>query len=277
MNKLAYHFCAAALTLGLCGCEPAEENAGNAAAPAGTIDSSPAVQGVPEAPPLAPAEPAEPPPAYFALRPADNNWPSGMEGQPLSANLSAGNFYVILDGSGSMAGTECAQGKSKMEVAKQAVARFIEQIPAAANIGLFAFDQAGVSERVPLGANNRDSLDTHIKHLNPGGGTPLATAITYGYHALNKQAASQLGYGEYHLVVVTDGIASPNEDPSQIVQTALEQSPVMLHTVGFCINEQHPLNQPGLVGYTAANSPAELLQGLQGVLAEAQDFSADNF
>jgi hypothetical protein len=57
----------------------------------------------------------------------------------------------------------------------------------------------------------------------------------------------------------------------------LEQSPVMLHTVGFCIDERHSLNQPGLVSYTAANSPEELLQGLQGVLAEAQDFTPDKF
>ncbi|MGR8933392.1 MAG: vWA domain-containing protein [Gammaproteobacteria bacterium] len=281
MNQSARLF-AAALLLVLSGCESGSES-GNEAVPAVTPPTQPP-SATEQAPPPALAEqpevpemPAAPSDPYFALRPIDNSWPSGANDQTLAADLLAANFYLILDGSGSMAGSQCARGKSKMSVAKQAVSRFVEQIPAGANLGLFVFDQAGVSERVALQGNNRQALFDQIKRIQPGGDTPLATAITQGYIALTKQAVSQLGYGEYHLVVVTDGIASPGEDPAQIVQTLLEQSPVMLHTVGFCIDEQHALNQPGKVGYVAANSPEELLQGLQGVLAEAQNFSPDKF
>lgn len=279
MNKLAY-LLAAVLFLAVGGCEPGGESGGDGnAPPAATPTAAPETTASPaiSEQPAVLEKPAEPSDPYFSLRPADNSWPSGASEQPLAADLLAGNFYLILDGSGSMAGMQCGQGKSKMTVAKRAVSRFIEQIPASANLGLFVFDQAGVSERVALGGNNREQLFEQIKRINPGGDTPLATAITQGYVALTKQAVSQLGYGEYHLVVVTDGIASPNEDPAQIVQTLLEQSPVMLHTVGFCIDEHHALNQPGKVSYAAANSPEELLQGLQGVLAEAQDFNPDKF
>lgn len=279
MNKFATMLIAAVFVSTVSGCEQTGEGGDSGKAlpeqpppvPESTeIPVEPAVSAVPEIP-------AIPPDPYFSRRPTDNSWPSGANDQPLAADLSANNFYLILDGSGSMAGTDCAQGKSKMSVAKRAVSRFVEQIPAAANLGLFVFDESGISERVALSGNSRPEIIRHIKRIDPGGETPLRTAITQGYAALTKQAASQLGYGEYHLVVVTDGIASDNEDPAQIVQALLEQSPVMLHTVGFCIDEQHSLNQPGLVSYTTANSPEELLQGLQGVLAEAQDFNPDKF
>jgi Ca-activated chloride channel family protein len=52
---------------------------------------------------------------------------------------------------------------------------------------------------------------------------------------------------------------------------------VVVHTVGFCIDEDHVLNQPGRTYYTAASNPDELRQGLQAVLAEAPNFDATKF
>jgi hypothetical protein len=95
---------------------------------------------------------------------------------------------------------------------------------------------------------------------------------------LTDQARSQLGYGEYHLVVVTDGEPDPDsEDPTPVVEEILEQSPVVLHTVGFCIDDDHVLNQRGRTFYAAATNPRELREGLQAVLAEADTFDATQF
>lgn len=215
---------------------------------------------------------------YYALRPTDDRWPPNIGGQVnLSKHLLSSNYYIVLDGSGSMASDECAEGSSKMEVAKAAISQFAQQIPTDANLGLFSFDNAGVSQRVELANNNREQFFNQVTAILPNGDTPLKTALSYGYQQLQNQAASQLGYGEYHLVVVTDGIATDNESPDQIVQTILQESPVVIHSIGFCIDEQHSLNQPGMTSYTAASNAEELQRGLQAVLAESSDFNSDSF
>jgi uncharacterized protein YegL len=221
-----------------------------------------------------PTEPASP---FYALRPTVDDWPTFTEQSTLSEHLLISNYYIVLDGSGSMDGSNCAGESTKMKVAKVAVNQFAQQIPADANLALYAFDAVGGSQRVALAKNNRELFFNQIKVIRPSGTTPLSTALDYAYRQLQKQAATQLGYGEYHLVVVTDGIATANEVPDLIIQTILQNSPVVIHSIGFCIGEEHSLNQPGLTFYTAASNAEELQRGLQAVLAESTDFSRDNF
>lgn len=213
----------------------------------------------------------------YALKATDNTWPA-LEGvDSLAGNLLAHNFYIVFDGSGSMGGTQCTDGRSKMDEAKAAVSQFLGRIPAEANVGLFLFDMEGISERAPLGRNSRADLVNIINNSRAGGGTPLSAAIEQGYQALTAQARRQLGYGQYNLVVVTDGEASPGFDPAAAVGRVLEKSPVTLHTIGFCIGSDHSLNQPGRTYYKAANDPQSLAQGLSDVLAEVPDFSVSRF
>ncbi|MCK5898179.1 MAG: VWA domain-containing protein [Methylococcales bacterium] len=214
----------------------------------------------------------------YGQRPLENSWPPTSENEKIvSDDLLTANYYIILDGSGSMEGSQCAEGSSKMAVAKTAITQFSQKIPAEANVALYSFDGRGRGELFSLSSENKVLFYTKIKEIVPGGGTPLATAIKDGYRLLTKQATQQLGYGEYHLVIVTDGIASSNEDPGQILRTILTQSPVMIHSIGFCLDGDHALNQTGLTTYTAAGNAEELKQGLQAVLSEAPDFSPNEF
>ncbi len=196
---------------------------------------------------------------------------------PIAPNLLALNYYVVLDGSGSMEADDCANGKSKSSVSKDALAVFAMAIPQAANLGLLAFDAQGRRERLELGPENRDQFVTEANRTNPGGGTPLRSAITLAYRALVAQGQKQLGYGEYHLVIVTDGMASDGEDPTAVVDEIVATSPVLIHTIGFCIGPDHSLNQPGRTIYKEANNPSELRAGLQSVLAEAPSFDVSDF
>lgn len=214
----------------------------------------------------------------YASRPTVNTWPqTDTENIDLADNLSATNYYLVLDGSGSMTNSRCSGGKSKMHAAKSAVSTFIQQIPQDANIGLLAFDSKGTSERVTLGSNNRPQMLNAVKNVRANGGTPLRSAISRGYASLEAQAKKQLGYGEYHLVVITDGEANSSQNPSRIVDRILEDSPVLIHTIGFCIEGGHSLNQAGRIDYKQANDPESLRKGLQEVLAEAPAFQQDQF
>lgn len=195
----------------------------------------------------------------------------------VSEDLLTRNIYLVLDGSGSMHDAGCSGGMRKIDAAKRAVREFAGMVSADTNLGLLAFDRQGVSERFPLSNGPREALIRSVNRVEPEGGTPLRRAIELAYQQLTRQAQSQLGYGEYHLVVVTDGLASQGEEPDSLVRQILEQSPVVLHTIGFCIGQNHSLNQPGRVLYRAADDYAGLRAGLEGVLAESPEFVPTSF
>lgn len=214
----------------------------------------------------------------YALR-AESTWPpltAGQDQQP-AKDLLAVNYYVVLDGSGSMNERNCAAGQTKMDAARKALASFAQSVPAGANLGLAVFENRGLMELLPLGTGNREQFGQAVRQVAAGGGTPLSTAVQLAYERLLAQGRAQLGYGEYHLVVVTDGLASDGYDPTPKVNEILNSSPVMLHTIGFCIGTQHSLNQPGRTFYQAADNPEALRQGLDAVLAESPSFDLANF
>ena len=226
-------------------------------------------------PPSVAERPSKQPPADPGIWP-----PPDPEGKPvtLAPNYTAKNYYIIFDGSGSMDDSHCADGSTKILVAKKAVADFAKSIPEDANLGLLAFDLQGISERLPLGTGNREPFIEAVNAVDPGDATPLKSAIRLGVDRLTAQARQQLGYGEYHLVVVTDGEANPDgENPSAAVDWTLKTSPILIHTIGFCIGEAHSLNQPGRTIYHAANNPDDLTSGLKEVLAESESFDVKAF
>lgn len=210
--------------------------------------------------------------------PAKPAWPPIGEGQRLAADPLARNYYVVFDASGSMSETRCADGKTKIDAARMAIAAFAQSLPADANLGLLAFDGAGIRERLALAPADQAEVGHVVGGIYPGGVTPLRSAIAKAYEAITEQGKRQLGYGEYHLVVVTDGEFNPNsENPADVVDKILDDSPVVIHTIGFCIGVQHSLNQEGRTFYKAANNPDELKQGLDDVLAESPSFDVKTF
>lgn len=186
-------------------------------------------------------------------------------GIKLDENLLRSNIYLVFDCSGSMDG-------NKIETAKKAINQFGASVPKETGLGLTIFDNVGLSERLALGIGNRDKFFAIVNSANAGGGTPLSDAVRIGYEALRSQAKRQLGYGEYHLVVVTDGEANLGYDPTDMINQILAESPVVIHTIGFQIGERHSLNQPGRTIYRDAQNSKDLAEGLQSVLAESDTF-----
>jgi Ca-activated chloride channel homolog len=230
----------------------------------GNDDAPPADAGSPE---NARAVPARPP------------WPPIEEGRRLVGEPLTRNYYVVFDASGSMSESRCADGeRSKISAAKKAIVAFAGSLPADANVGLLSFDAGGMHERLPLTPSGQADIRRVVSAIGPGGVTPLRSAIARAYAAITEQAKNQLGYGEYHLVVVTDGEFNPEgENPADVVARILAESPVVIHTIGFCIGDKHSLNQVGRTFYKAANNPDELKQGLDNVLAESPNFDIKKF
>lgn len=188
------------------------------------------------------------------------------------------NFYFIMDGSGSMrepTSRNCGGDQrfiNKIIGARWAIKKFLENVPGDVNIGLYVFDSLGRREVVPLGTNNREAFLKAVDDIDAGGGTPLAKAISYGTDRLVDQYKKQLGYGEFRLVVVTDGIA--DNIPAAALYAAKYGIPI--YAIGLCVEENHPLRQFS-VSYQAADSFADLSKRLSETLAELPDFDITQF
>jgi Ca-activated chloride channel family protein len=188
------------------------------------------------------------------------------------------NIYFIFDGSGSMAARpdKYCKGdkrfKRKIAGAKWAVKEFIKKVPKDINIGLYVFDSRGTYEAVPLKPNNFDYFVQAVNKINPGGQTPLAQSIKIGTDRLIKQYKKQLGYGEFRLVVVTDGLA--NGIPEAAMYAAKYGIPI--YAIGLCIGQNHPL-RTWAVSYRAADNFQDLAKGLEETLAEMPAFDLTEF
>jgi Ca-activated chloride channel homolog len=228
---------------------------------------------------------AAPPSAKEIMEPssmqqANSTWPfvdGGTDIGTLADSLTQKNIVMVFDGSGSMQKSGCSGDNTKIEVARQVVTAWADTVPEDANLGLIVFDHSGFSIRLPLGQKNRAQFRAEIAKVVADYKTPLTQSLSTAYQMLTEQGRKQLGYGEYTVVIVTDGAANDVVKLEQTVDYVLQKSPIMIYTIGFCINSDHTLNTKGRTVYRAANNPEELRQGLQDVLAESESFDISGF
>lgn len=203
--------------------------------------------------------------------PLDENIPGA------SASLTR-NFYFVFDGSGSMADSpdgSCVgdqRFRTKVEGAKWAVREFISKVPRDVNLGLYVFDGNGEREVVTLGPGNQQKFLQEVDTISANGGTPLARGMRVATEHLVNQYKKQLGYGEYRLVVVTDGQADSIPDASL---NAIRYN-IPIYAIGLCIGDNHPLRQYAF-SYRAADSADDLRRGLEDTLAELPSFDVQEF
>ena len=210
-------------------------------------------------------------------------WPFSFEDeivgevQPVTAadKIITRNFVIIFDDSGSMGDTD-ADGNRKIDTAKNAVVEWSKSVPTGANVGLVSF-HSGVWSLQPLTPTSKEQLISTVLNINTGGKTPLSEAFQTSFDMLTKQGIQQLGYGEYTIVVITDGEANSRSQLNKRVHFVLDNSPIQIYTIGFGIGNDHTLNQPGLTQYKPAENLAELQKGLKEVLAEAETFDETEF
>lgn len=186
------------------------------------------------------------------------------------AQSTARNFYVVFDGSGSMdeRPPQADTFKTKLEGAKWAMHKFVEGLPDDVNLGLYVFDKHGSREVLTLGPNHKAAFLEQVDAVSADNSTPLGASIETGVKALKTQYLRQLGYGEFRLVVVTDGHAT---DSINRGVKAAEANHFPIYTIGFGIGQTHQLRQYSRL-YQDAENAEQLKQALDNAASELEAF-----
>ncbi|MGI8622821.1 MAG: vWA domain-containing protein [Solirubrobacteraceae bacterium] len=160
---------------------------------------------------------------------------------PRSAGERPGSAILIMDSSGSMR-ADSGDGRSKIAVAKQALERLAEVIPAQAPTGLEVYG-ARVSNTdrrrgcrdvqvvLPVGRHSPAEVKARVRAYRARGFTPIGRALESAAKALPPG-------GERTIVLVSDGIDTCAPPPPCTVARRLAKRGVKLkiETVGFQVD-----------------------------------------
>ena len=186
------------------------------------------------------------------------------------------NIVVILDASGSMQDKFSGdRTKSKMEAAKAALQEVLAKVPDDTWIGLLVFSGANISNDwvYPLGPKDTQKLRAAIDLPQPGGGTPLGKYIRIGANRLLEQREKQYNYGNYRLLVVTDGEASDAAKVKYYTPEILNRQ-IRMDVIGVDMKTDHMLAKV-VDSYRKADNPGELMAAVSQILAETSDTGMD--
>ena len=180
------------------------------------------------------------------------------------------NVMLILDASGSMWGK--INGKSKIEIAREAVSSILKSWDKNAKIGVMAYghrrkgDCKDIQTIMPLGSVKASQVISMLNDLNPKGKTPLSASI--------KMAASKLKTSEdaATVILVSDGLETCGMDPCAVA-TQLKKDNINFraHVVGFDVNKIADVSKLKCIAentggkYITANNTEELNKALQQV------------
>ena len=156
---------------------------------------------------------------------------------------AAEKTMLVLDASGSMWGQ--LDGKTKIEIARDALKTLLADWPQDREVGLVAYghrskgDCKDIETLIPVGTLDVAKMSRIVDQLNPKGKTPLSAAV--------KQAAEALKYTEDKATVIllSDGKETCGMDPCAL-GSELEKLGVdfTAHVIGFDVSKTE--DQAGL-------------------------------
>lgn len=185
-----------------------------------------------------------------------------------------GKAILLLDASSSM--LLQADGRVKMDIAKEAVQQFAEVIGQENDVSLVVYGHKGsesqsdkklscegIEEVYPLGTYDENKFDESLNAFESKGWTPLAGAI-------DKAAEmSQSLEGEITLYVVSDGVETCDGDPINSAESFVENNAFrQVNIIGFNVDAaaEEQLKEVSLAGngeYFAANNAGELVETIE--------------
>lgn len=198
------------------------------------------------------------------------------------------SIVIVFDSSGSMGEYMRSAGKTRMEVAQDALIDVLSKVPPTTKVGILTFD--GWAKKI--GPVDRASLTTTIRNIRPGGGTPLYEYLRAGGTALLGERAGQLNVGSYKVLVITDGEAGddylnrdetwPDGSPKPGVLNDIMSRNVTVDTIALDMAGDHDLKTKINGSYMKGDDPNSLTEAVSKAVAEvgfgdSQDASDDAF
>ncbi len=192
-----------------------------------------------------------------------------VQSSDADTSLHTENIVIILDASGSMKEKFRADPtQSKMDAAKEALKAVLAKVPDNTHIGLLVFSGSNVQDDwvYPLGPKRTEQLLAAIDGPQPGGGTPLGQYMRIGTNRLLEQREKQYNYGNYRLLIVTDGAAQDAEKVAQYTPEILDRH-IRVDVIGVDMEMDHLLAKDA-DSYRRADNPGELVAAVTQILAE---------
>lgn len=154
-----------------------------------------------------------------------------------AAQAEAPRTIIVMDGSGSMWGQ--IDGRPKLEIARETVAKVLGTLPPDQELGLMAYghrskgDCSDIELIVPPAKGTAGTIGERVQSMRFLGKTPLSAAV--------RQAAEALRYGEEAatVVLVTDGLETCSADPCALGRE-LEAAGLdfTAHVIGFGLTKE---------------------------------------
>ncbi len=199
---------------------------------------------------------------------------------PISESTPDQHIVVVLDNSGSMnVPMKGDRGLTRLQAAKNALRVVLQSLPAHAQVGVVVLNSNnGQNWIVPLAPIDPEHAVQAIDQIKAAGGTFLGSFMKIGTDAL-LQSRQNDHYGQYRLLVVTDGEASDPRRVERFLPDILARG-ITLDVIGVDMASRHSL-ATRVHTYRRADDPASLTQAVREVFAEtsiaAGDASEDDF
>jgi len=190
---------------------------------------------------------------------------------PFTANAANPAVLFVFDGSGSMWGQ--VEGKTKIELAKQAMTGLVKGFPEGTDMGLIAYghrrdgDCNDIETLAPAGSS-KEAILKAVNSINPKGKTPLTKAIQFAAGQLKNRDAPA------SIVVISDGMESCNADPCATAKAVRKAGVnLKLHVIGFDVKKDEAeqlqcIAKNGGGKYFAAGNAGELAKSFAAVRKE---------
>lgn len=155
------------------------------------------------------------------------------------------NVAILLDASGSMGALE--NGKTRMELAKEAINQFVDSLPEKAKVSLTVYGHKGtgdeadkevscstVEEVYSLSAYDSKEFTNALGKFNPAGWTPMTKAVEQAMVNLESHDGSE---NTNIIYLVSDGIETCGGNPVQAMEKLSDSnlSPVV-QIIGYQVN-----------------------------------------
>ncbi|MBI4863061.1 MAG: VWA domain-containing protein [Candidatus Riflebacteria bacterium] len=187
------------------------------------------------------------------------------------------NLVVIADTSGSMAERPASGGsRSKIDIAREALARFLSTLPKAVRVGMVIYDGCDTRIVAALDTATRESVVAEVDRLPARGKTPIVDSLSQALEQL-KPRLEKNPYGRNVVLLVTDGEETCKaQGMVREAAARLTDGFIELIIIGFDLPSQDTDLKQVATRYYLASDSRELSEGLATVQGElAVDATVD--